>query len=70
MRQAPQAIDLVTDTFSPTGGEARRLLAAARGEALLFAGTQRVGFQVVSSRREHQLCTNFPEFEASAGDSR
>ena len=38
MRQAPQAIDLVADTFGLTAGEARMLLAAGRGEALLLAG--------------------------------
>ena len=34
MRQAPQAIDTVADTFGLTAGEARRLLSAGRGEKL------------------------------------
>ena len=55
MRQAPQAIDLIADTFALTAGEARMLLAAGRGEALLLAGSHRVSFQTVASAREHQL---------------
>ncbi|WP_204014645.1 VirB4 family type IV secretion system protein, partial [Virgisporangium aurantiacum] len=55
MRQAPQAIDRIAATFSLTAGEARMLLAAGRGEALLLAGAHRVAFQTVASAREHQL---------------
>ena len=58
MRQAPQAIDLIAETFALTGGEARMLLAAGRGEALLLAGSHRVAFQTVASAREHQLCAD------------
>jgi len=56
LRQAPQAIDVVADTFGLTGGEARALLAARRGEALLVAGSHRVGFQIVASALEHTYC--------------
>jgi type IV secretory pathway VirB4 component len=56
LRQAPQAIDLVADVFGLTGGEARLLLGARRGEGLLLSGTHRVGFQSVASRQEHRLC--------------
>jgi len=70
MRQAPQAIDQIADTFGLTAGEARMLLAAGRGEALLLAGSHRVTFQAVASPREHELCANFPEFDESPGDSR
>jgi hypothetical protein len=69
MRQAPQAIELIADTFALTGGEARRLLAVARGEALLLAGTQRVGFQVVASHREHELCVGDLELGNSDDES-
>ena len=55
MRQAPQAIDQITDTFALTSGEARRLLTANRGEALLLSGTFRVGFTAVSSPAEHKI---------------
>jgi len=68
MRQAPQAIDLIADTFALTGGEARMLLAAGRGEALLLAGSHRVAFQAVASAREHQLAATSPEFIASLED--
>jgi type IV secretory pathway VirB4 component len=61
MRQAPQAIDLIADTFALTGGEARMLLAAGRGEALLLAGSHRVSFATVASAREHQLCAGLAD---------
>ena len=61
MRQAPQAIDLISETFALTGGEARMLLAAGRGEALLLAGSHRVAFQTVASAREHQLCAGLAD---------
>lgn len=56
MRQAPQAIERVTERFALTAGEARMLLSAGRGEALLLAGAHRVAFQAVASAREHALC--------------
>jgi type IV secretory pathway VirB4 component len=56
MRQAPQAIDLIADRFALTGGEARMLLAAEPGQALLLAGSHRVAFQTAASDREHRLC--------------
>lgn len=61
MRQAPQAIDLIADTFALTAGEARLLLSAGRGEALLLAGAHRVAFQTVASAREHQLCAGLAD---------
>nr|WP_255658408.1 DUF87 domain-containing protein [Actinoplanes sp. L3-i22] len=57
LRQAPQSIDLVTTAFALSAGEARTLLTARRGEALLLSGTHRVGFQVVAAPTEHRLCT-------------
>jgi type IV secretory pathway VirB4 component len=56
LRQAPQAIDQITDVFGLTAGEARLLLAARRGEGLLLSGTHRVAFQAVASAKEHRLC--------------
>ena len=64
MRQAPQAIDLIAETFALTGGEARMLLAAGRGEALLLAGSHRVAFTTVASAREHQLCAGLADLIA------
>jgi hypothetical protein len=57
LRQAPQAIDLIADTFHLTGGEARLLLTAPRGQALLLSGQHRVTFQVVADPGEHHLAT-------------
>ncbi|MFB6398169.1 conjugal transfer protein TraC [Polymorphospora sp. 2-325] len=56
MRQAPQAVAAVADSFSLTGGEARMLLSAQRGESLLLSGSNRVASHAVSSYREHALC--------------
>ncbi|MGC5054858.1 VirB4 family type IV secretion system protein [Micromonospora sp. DT48] len=56
MRQAPQAIAAVADSFHLTGGEARMLLSAQRGEGLLLSGANRVASHAVSSYREHELC--------------
>ena len=53
MRQAPQAIDAVADTFGLTAGEARLLLSASRGEALLVAGNARIAYRAVASPAEH-----------------
>ena len=55
MRQAPQAIDAVTEAFGLTGGEARLLLSAGRGEGLLVAGPSRVPFRSQASGSEHRL---------------
>lgn len=57
LRQAPQAIDAVTDASGLTTGEARLLLAAPQGEALLIAGTARVAYRAVASPTEHHLIT-------------
>jgi type IV secretory pathway VirB4 component len=55
LRQAPQAIDAVADAFNLTAGEARLLLSAGQGEALLVAGSSRVSFNVVASASERAL---------------
>jgi type IV secretory pathway VirB4 component len=68
LRQAPQAIDAVGDAFGLTAGEKRLLLAARRGQGLLISGTNRTGFEAVSSAAEHELCTTSPEFVASLED--
>jgi type IV secretory pathway VirB4 component len=60
MRQAPQAIDRITDAFGLTDAERHLLLSARRGEALLVAGSHRVRFEVVSSAEEHQLAAAQP----------
>jgi type IV secretory pathway VirB4 component len=55
LRQAPQAIDAVADAFGLTTGEARLLLTAEQGGALLVAGTSRVAFRVIASASERIL---------------
>jgi len=55
MRQSTQAIDAVTEAFGLTGGEARLLLSAGRGEGLLVAGRSRVPFRSQASGNEHRL---------------
>jgi type IV secretory pathway VirB4 component len=55
MRQSTQSIDAVTEAFRLTGGEARLLLAASRGEGLLVAGRSRIPFRSIASGNEHKL---------------
>ncbi|GAA4905096.1 VirB4 family type IV secretion system protein [Streptomonospora salina] len=60
MRQAPQAIDQMADSFALSDGERRHLLTASPGDALLCSGQRRVAFRVVASQAEHQLVTTNP----------
>ncbi|MFI0425167.1 VirB4 family type IV secretion system protein [Spongiactinospora sp. 9N601] len=61
LRQAPQAIDRITDAFQLSDGERRLLLSAERGTGLLAAGRQRVAFQVIGSPWEHATVTSDPQ---------
>lgn len=64
MRQAPQAIDAVTEAFHLSAGEAAYLQTAQRGEALLCAGPgRRTAFTSVASAVEHDLCVTGLEAE-------
>jgi type IV secretory pathway VirB4 component len=60
LRQAPQAIDEITQTFDLSAGERQFLLSADRGQGLLSAGTQRVAFQTIASPSEHYFATSNP----------
>lgn len=60
LRQAPQTIDALVEAFGLSDGERAFLLGARRGEGLLAAGTERVGFQAVASPAEHALITTNP----------
>lgn len=60
LRQAPQAIDEVAAAFNLSDGEKQFLISADRGQGLLSAGTQRVGFQALASPQENDLCTSNP----------
>ena len=60
LRQAPQALDPVTATFHLTAGERAFLLTAARGDALLCAGTERAVFAATASPHEDLLASTTP----------
>lgn len=60
LRQSTQTIHAVQDAFGLTAGEARLLLAAERGHALLIAGTHRVAFHTAASPAEDRLCQSTP----------
>ncbi|MDF5754838.1 ATP-binding protein [Spongiactinospora sp. TRM90649] len=63
LRQAPQAIDAITDAFRLSDGERHLLLSAERGTGLLAAdsGASRVAFHVLASEQEHRLVTSSPQ---------
>ncbi len=61
LRQAPQAIDAVTEAFGLTDGERAFLLSCQRGDALLAAGADRVAFHSIASDDvEHDLVVTGP----------
>lgn len=62
MRQSPQAMRLVTESFGLTDAEHAFLTTARRGEALLRAGDVHVAFTSIASEAEHDLClTGLPD---------
>ncbi|MBC9719384.1 ATP-binding protein [Streptomyces sp. TRM66268-LWL] len=72
LRQAPQAIDQITETFHLSAGEREFLLSAARGEALLLTGDvqrRKVAFASVAAPDEHAVITTDPEFLAALRES-
>ncbi|WP_157254883.1 VirB4 family type IV secretion system protein [Nonomuraea typhae] len=70
LRQAPQAIGAVGDSFDLTDGERQFLLTAERGEALLVAGpASRAAFHVIASLSEAELVTTSPEYLAGLDES-
>ncbi|GAB3275112.1 hypothetical protein GCM10027589_00020 [Actinocorallia lasiicapitis] len=61
LRQAPQAIDEITEAFDLTEGERLFLLSAGQGEGLVCAGTgDRAAFTAVADPYEHALATTSP----------
>ena len=61
LRQAPQAIEAISDAFGLTAGERHLLLAAEKGCGLLVAGgSHRVAFYASSSPAEDALATTDP----------
>ncbi len=61
MKQAPAAIDLVTETFKLTQGEKFLLLESAVGEGIFFAGQKHAAIKVVASYTEDQIITSDPK---------
>lgn len=59
LRQAPQAIDEIADTFGLSAGERQFLLSAERGQGLLSSGA-RVAFESLASPTENFLVTTDP----------
>lgn len=60
LKQAPQNLDRVAETFHLSVGETHLVSTAPRGCALLVAGHQRVGLHPVASPEEHRLITSDP----------
>ncbi|TKG60373.1 MULTISPECIES: VirB4 family type IV secretion system protein [Pseudonocardiaceae] len=60
LRQAPQAIDEIAETFDLSAGERQFLLSAERGQGLLSSGTQRVALESLASPTENFLITTDP----------
>ncbi|MBB2501857.1 ATP-binding protein, partial [Amycolatopsis echigonensis] len=57
LRQAPQAIEEIVETFNLSEGEKQFLISADKGQGLLSTGTQRVAFQSLASPQENALIT-------------
>ena len=56
LRQAPQSIDTLAESFGLSAGERAYLLAASRGQGLLAAGVDRVAFSALASPAEDAVC--------------
>ncbi len=61
MKQSPAVIETIKKTFNLTEEEKLRLLEAAVGEGLFFAGQKHVAIKVVASYIEDQIITTAPE---------
>ncbi|MEU5308821.1 DUF87 domain-containing protein [Streptomyces sp. NPDC021562] len=73
LRQAPQAIDTISDNFHLCHGEREFLLSASRGEALLLTGDRRHKVALISlaAPGEHEVITTDPgELAAQYEDDR
>ncbi|MCZ7458263.1 VirB4 family type IV secretion system protein [Streptomyces sp. WMMC940] len=62
LRQAPQAIEVISENFHLCHGEREFLLSATRGEALLLTGDRRhkVALTSVAAPGEHEVITTDP----------
>jgi hypothetical protein len=68
LRQSPQAIDEIADTFDLAAGQRQFLLSADRGQGLLGSGTEWVAFQTLASPTENFLVTTDPAELAGFAD--
>lgn len=66
LKQAPSAVDKISEVFKLTQGEKYRLLNANIGEGLFFAGLNHVAIHVHASYEEHQLITTNPQEKQEA----
>ena len=66
LKQDPAGIDAVVETFRLTHDERQFLLAAAKGEGLLFCRGGRIAIKVEASAAEHRLATTTPAERAEA----
>lgn len=67
LRQAPQALDAISEHFGLSDGETAYLAACPRGDALLLAGNTRIAFRALASPDgEHPLITTDPSELADA----
>ena len=68
LRQAPQALDVVSHAFRLSEGETALVASAGQGLGLLAAGQARVAFQVIASPAEHLLASSSPAELADTGE--
>lgn len=61
LKQAPSAVDKVTEVFKLTEGEKLLLLESDVGQGLFFAGVNHVAIQIIGSYTEEQLITTNPQ---------
>lgn len=68
MRQEPPAMPALAEAFRLSQGEQQFLREARRGDGLLLAGADRVGFSTLASPVEHRLATTDPAELAALGE--
>jgi len=61
LRQAPQAIEQVSEAFNLTDGEREFLLSAGRGDALLASGSSRLAFHSLAADQEATYIETGPQ---------
>ncbi len=66
LRQAPQAIERLAESFRLTDGERRYLLSCPRGHGLFIVGDDRFPLDITASPAEHALATSDPAELAQA----